>query len=66
MLVKDGGALRDFRIDRGMIRSKAGGTLTLRERDGTLVAIPVSPAASITLGGRADRVFALRRGMSRP
>ena len=39
-------------IDRGVIRNKAGGTLTLLERDGTLVPIPVAPTAAITLNGR--------------
>jgi hypothetical protein len=64
VLVKDGGALRGFRVDRGVIRSKADGTLTLRERDATLVAIPVSPTASITVGGRPASYAALRRNMS--
>ena len=42
VLVKDGGVLHDYRVDRGTIRNKAGGTLTLLERDGTLVPIPVA------------------------
>lgn len=63
VLVKDGGVLRDYRIDRGVIRAKADGTLTLLERDGTLVPIPVSPAAAITIGGRPAAYAALRRGM---
>ena len=52
VLVKDGGVLHVYRVDRGTIRDKAGGTLTLRERDGTLVPIAVAPTASITLDGR--------------
>ena len=28
VLVKDGGVLHDYRVDRGTIRNKAGGTLT--------------------------------------
>ncbi|MEO5574745.1 MAG: hypothetical protein ABIR67_14135 [Gaiellaceae bacterium] len=63
VLVKDGGVLHDYRIDRGAIRSKAGGTLTLLERDGTLVAIPVAPTASIAVGGSPASYAALRRGM---
>lgn len=63
VLVKDGGVLHDYRIDRGTIRAKADGTLTLIERDGTLVAVPVSPAAAITIGGRPAAFSALRRGM---
>jgi hypothetical protein len=63
VLVKDGGALHDYRIDRGTIRNKAGGTLTLLERDGSLVPIAVAPGASITLGGRPIAYSDLRRGM---
>ena len=63
VLVKDGGALHDYRVDRGTIRSKAGGTLTLLERDGTLVQIPVAPTAAITLGGRPSSYAELRKGM---
>lgn len=63
VLVKDGGVLYDYRIDRGAIRAKAGGTLTLLERDGTIVQIPVAPTAAITIGGRPATYSALRRGM---
>ena len=63
VLVKDGGVLHDYRIDRGVIRNKADGTLTLLERDGTLVPIPVAPTAAITLNGRPVAYSALRRGM---
>jgi hypothetical protein len=63
VVVKDGGVLHDYRIDRGVIRNKADGTLTLLERDGTLVAIPVAPTAAITLNGRPIGYAALRRGM---
>ena len=63
VLVKDGGVLHDYRVDRGVIRAKAGGTLTLLERDGTLVQIPVAPTAAITVGGRPEAYSSLRRGM---
>lgn len=63
VLVKDGGALHLYRVDRGTIRAKAGGTLTLLERDGTVVAIPVAPGAAITIGGQPAAYSALRRGM---
>jgi hypothetical protein len=63
VLVKDGGVLHDYRVDRGTIRSKAGGTLTLLERDGTVVAIPVAAGAAITIGGQPAAYAALRRGM---
>lgn len=63
VLVKDGGALHVYRVDRGTIRNKAGGTLELRERDGTNVPIAISPTAAITVGGRPATYAALRRGM---
>ncbi len=63
VLVKDGGVLHDYRVDRGTIRAKAGGTLTLLERDGAVVAIPVAAGAAITIGGRPAAYSALRRGM---
>jgi hypothetical protein len=63
VLVKDGGVLHDYRIDRGLIRNKAGGTLTLLERDGTLVGIAVAPTAAITINGRPVAYSALRIGM---
>jgi hypothetical protein len=63
VLLKDGGALHVYRVDRGTIRSKAGGTLELRERDGTNVPIAISPTAAITVGGKPASYAALRRGM---
>ena len=63
VLVKDGGVLHDYRVDRGTIRNKAGGTLTLLERDGSLVGIPIAPTAAITINGRPVAYTDLRRGM---
>lgn len=63
VLVKDGGVLRGYRIDRGVIRAKADGSLTIRERDATIHTIPVSPAASISIRGRTASFSTLRRGM---
>ena len=63
VLVQDGGVLHDYRVDRGVIRTKADGTLSILERDGSLVTIAISPAASITLGGRPVAFSALRRRM---
>src|SRR6187397_61473 len=51
VLVKDGGVLHDYRVDRGTIRNKAGGMLSLLERDGSVVSIAVAPTATITLDG---------------
>jgi hypothetical protein len=64
VLVNDAGVLHDYRIDRGVIRAKAPGSLTLRERDGSLQTIAISANASITLGGRPAPFSLLRRGMT--
>lgn len=63
VLVRDDGALHAYRIDRGVIRRKMDGSLVLRERDATIVTIPISPTASISLRGRPSSFSALRRGM---
>ena len=63
VLVKDGGVVHDYRIDRGVIRAKSPGMLALLERDGSLVTIAVAPTAAITIGGRHAAFAALRRGM---
>src|SRR6187455_2610914 len=51
VLVKDGGVLHDYRVDRGAIRAKSDGSLALLERDGSVVTIPIAPTASITING---------------
>ena len=63
VLIKDGGVLHLYRVDRGVIRSKANGALVLRERDGSLVTIAVAPNAAITVGGQPASYAALRKGM---
>ena len=63
VLVKDGGVLHDYRIDRGVIRAKTGGVLTVLEGDGSLVQLSVAPNAAISIGGRPASFAALRRGM---
>ena len=63
VLVKDGGVLHDYRVDRGVIRAKSPGALSLLERDGSVVSIAVAPTAAITLDGRPIAFSALRRQM---
>jgi hypothetical protein len=63
VLVNDGGVLHDYRVDRGTIRAKAPGSLTLRERDGSLQTIAIAPNAAIRLRGVPVPFSALRRGM---
>jgi hypothetical protein len=64
VLIQEGGVLHDYRIDRGTLRGKPAGALVLRERDGTLVTIAVSPIAVVTLGGHPTSIGALKRGMT--
>jgi hypothetical protein len=53
-------AVNDFRIDRGVIVSTAADSITLRERDGTVVTIPVTPATRVLGGVRVADVSQLR------
>jgi hypothetical protein len=62
VVLRDGGGIHDYRIDRGRIRAVAPGSLTLRERDGTLVTVPVASDADVRLGGLAVPLGRLRRG----
>jgi hypothetical protein len=63
VIVKDGNGLRDFRLDRGRIRSVSANAITMLERDGTLATIPVAGGADVRLSGRKVRLQRLRRGM---
>jgi hypothetical protein len=58
------GVQHDYRVDRGQIKTIAPGVVTLKERDGLIVAIPVSPAARSRLNGRLVAFAALRKGMT--
>jgi hypothetical protein len=64
VLVMDG-SLREFRIDRGAIRDRpVAGSLTLRERDGTVVTLPVAPDVTVMYRNRTVSFERLRRGMN--
>jgi hypothetical protein len=62
-VLKENGAVDLYRIDRGRIRAVGASSLTLRERDGLVVSIPVAAGARVALNGRAAGLLALRRGM---
>jgi hypothetical protein len=58
------GQLHDFRIDRGKLKSlPRNGNLELRELDGTIQVVPVSPTAEVTINRQPAPLSALRRGM---
>lgn len=60
VIMQDGGTTHDYRIDRGIVRAVAPGSVTLLERDGTTVTVPVLASADIRLGGRTVRLARLR------
>ncbi|MBA2474470.1 MAG: hypothetical protein H0V40_00735 [Actinobacteria bacterium] len=62
MVLMFNGAPHAIRFDRGRVQSTAGGTLTLLERDGTVVSVPVSPGAIVRVNGRLAPLGAVRRG----
>ena len=53
-------AVNDFRIDRGVITAAAPGSITLRERDGTVVTIPVTSATKVQGDARFTSASQLR------
>lgn len=57
------GVHHDYRLDRGRIRSISPGAVTIAERDGLLVPVPVSVATRVSSNGRSLSLGALRRGM---
>ena len=63
LVVGAGGQTQDWFIDQGTITLVAPGTITIRERNGDLVPLAVSPTVTVRLGGRTLPVRALQRGM---
>jgi hypothetical protein len=61
---RSGGVTHDYLLDNGRIRNLNVGasTITLVEKDGKVVTVPVSPTARITLNGGGAPFAALRRG----
>jgi hypothetical protein len=51
-------------LDRGKITKISGVQLTLRRRDGTVVDIPLSASAVVTLDGYPSTIYSLRRKMN--
>ena len=66
VVTNEAGTIHDYRVDRGKIRGivRSSLTLTLLERDGTLVTVPVAPTANVTLGGVTVPFSMLRRGFT--
>jgi hypothetical protein len=63
IVTKSGGVLHDYRVDKGRITAISGRTLTVNERDGTVVSIQVAGATRVTINGAFATFGQLRRGM---
>ena len=61
VLVASPTGTQDWRIDRGVITAIAGTSITLREKDGTSVTLPVDPNARVQGPARFSNVAFLRR-----
>jgi hypothetical protein len=64
VITNEGGTIHDYRVDRGKIRLVTLGSLTLFERDGTTVSVPVAATADVTLNGISVPLTRLRRGFT--
>ena len=64
VITNEGGTIHDYRVDRGKIRLVTPSSLTLFERDGTTVSIPVAATAQVTLNGITVPLSRLRRGFT--
>src|SRR5919199_5025190 len=62
VVTKDRFGVHDYRVDVGRITAITGRTLTVRERDETVVSVPVSFTARITINGSLATFSQLRRG----
>ena len=63
IVLKQGKTTYDYRIDQGKIRAVSSTSVTLWERTGEVVTIPVSPGARVTLGGKTVLLTSLKKGM---
>ena len=61
VVVGHDGQPQAVRIDRGRARAVSGTSVTLVERDGTVVTIPISPTALVRVNGRPGSMFEVRR-----
>jgi hypothetical protein len=65
VVVVEKGVVHDYRIDRGALRAVGAGQVTLLERDGSTVVVPVAPGAKIVVGARRVPLALLRRAVGR-
>jgi hypothetical protein len=55
------GSAHLFRVERGRVKSVSIDLITVRERDGTQVMIPVAPNATVRVNGRLATLASLRK-----
>ena len=64
VLVQTPTGTEDYRLDRGVIKTLAPGSIVLKEKNGDMVPIQIAPTATVTgPGGRSAGTRALRIGM---
>jgi hypothetical protein len=51
-------------LDRGKVTKVSGTELTIHRRDGTNVAVPLSPSAIVVINKRAATIYALKKRMN--
>ena len=59
-----GGRAHTYIYDRGRVTAVDASSLTLKERDGSIVTIQVAPDAQVRVNGRAASLARIRRGYS--
>jgi hypothetical protein len=64
VVVVEGGVVHDYRVDQGRVVVNRLTDLLIREPDGTLQSVPVSPSARVTLNARPAQIGQVRRGMA--
>jgi hypothetical protein len=63
VVVQDAQGLHDYRVDRGRVLRVRQGSVTLRERDGTTVAVPLAQGVRVRVDGMPSDLAAVGRGM---
>jgi hypothetical protein len=51
-------------LDRGRVQSTSSSTIVLRERDGSIVSVPVSPATKVRVNGQPASLSAIQPGFT--
>jgi hypothetical protein len=63
VVLMEGSILHDYRMDQGRVRGVGPNSISLHERDGTNVNVPIAVAAQVKINGKPATLAAVRRGM---